>query len=108
MMVDAAFEAFEDAGVSPQDIQAAWVGATPSGTTGQALSHLLQLIYIPMTREDNARATAQDALCNACFAVAAGVYDIALALGFDNCKNPGFLHLRCGDSWPLAARVYQG
>jgi acetyl-CoA C-acetyltransferase len=72
MMVDAAFEAFEDARVSPQDIQAAWVGTTPSGATGQALSHLLQLLYIPMTRADNARATAQEALCNACFALLPG------------------------------------
>ncbi|HEY7709003.1 MAG TPA: acetyl-CoA acetyltransferase, partial [Candidatus Entotheonella sp.] len=53
MIVDAAYEAFEDAGVSPQDIQAAWVGTTSSGSTGQSLSRPLKLQYIPITRVEN-------------------------------------------------------
>ncbi|GIX46875.1 MAG: hypothetical protein KatS3mg131_1086 [Candidatus Tectimicrobiota bacterium] len=73
----------------PQDIQAAWVGTTSSGTTGQSLSRPLKLQYIPITRVENACATAQDALRNACFAVAAGLYDIVLALGFEKLKDSG-------------------
>jgi acetyl-CoA C-acetyltransferase len=42
MIVDAVYEAFEDAGASLQDIQAAWVGTTASGTTGQSLSRPLK------------------------------------------------------------------
>ncbi len=89
MIVDAAYEAFEDAGVAPQDIQAAWVGTYSSGATGQVLSRPLKLQYIPITRVENACATAQDALRNACFAVAAGMYDVVLALGFEKLKDSG-------------------
>jgi acetyl-CoA C-acetyltransferase len=89
MIVDAAYEAFEEASIAPQDIQAAWVGTTSSGSTGQALSRPLKLQYIPITRVENACATAQDALRNACFAVAAGMYDVALALGFEKLKDSG-------------------
>ena len=37
LMVEAAYEAYEDAGVTAQDIQAAWVGTVQSFRTGQAL-----------------------------------------------------------------------
>jgi Spy/CpxP family protein refolding chaperone len=42
MIVDAVYEAFEDAGASPQDIQAASVGTTSSGSMGQSLSRPLK------------------------------------------------------------------
>ena len=96
MIVDAAYEAFEDAGVAPQDIQAAWVGTHSSGATGQVLSRPLKLQYIPITRVENACATAQDALRNACFAVAAGMYDVVLALGFEKLKDSGLSGLPVG------------
>ncbi|MFA4837766.1 MAG: acetyl-CoA acetyltransferase, partial [Dehalococcoidia bacterium] len=31
MMIEATYEAYEDAGVEPKDIQAAWVGTTQAG-----------------------------------------------------------------------------
>src|SRR3989337_2057444 len=78
LMVEAAYEAYEDAGIDPKDIQAAWLGSAGSGTTGQPLAYALKLVGLPITRVENACATATDALRNACYAVAAGIYDIAL------------------------------
>ena len=90
LMVEAAYEAFEDAGIDPADVQAAWLGTVSSFRTGQPLAEALKLDYIPITRVENACATATDALRNACYAVAAGVYDIVLALGVEKLKDSGF------------------
>ena len=90
LMVEAAYEAFEDAGINPADVQAAWLGTVSSFRTGQPLAEALKLDYIPVTRVENACATATDALRNACYAVAAGVYDIVLALGVEKLKDSGF------------------
>ncbi|MDY6844124.1 MAG: acetyl-CoA acetyltransferase, partial [Thermodesulfobacteriota bacterium] len=90
MIVDAAYEAFEDAGIEPKDVQAGWVGTTSSGSTGQCLTEPLKLQYVPVTRVENACATGSDAFRNACYAVAAGVYDIVLALGFEKLKDSGW------------------
>ncbi|MBI4216777.1 MAG: acetyl-CoA acetyltransferase [Chloroflexi bacterium] len=88
LIVEAAYEAFEDAGVEPKDIQAAWVGTLHS-QTGISLSGPLKLQYIPVTRVENMCATGSDAFRNACLAVASGVYDIVLALGFEKLKDAG-------------------
>ena len=76
------------------DIQAAWLGTKTSSVvvfrTGQPLADALKLDYIPITRVENACATATDAFRNACYAVAAGVYDIVLALGVEKLKDSGF------------------
>ena len=90
LMVEAAYEAFEDAGIDPADVQAAWLGTVSSFRTGQPLAEALKLDYIPITRVENACATATDALRNACYAVAAGVYDIVLAMGVEKLKDSGF------------------
>ena len=79
MIVDAAYEAYEDAGIDPKDIQAAWFGTWVSGQTGQTLATPLNLGYIPITRVENLCATGSDAFRNACYAVAAGIYDVVLA-----------------------------
>ena len=90
LMVEAAYEAFEDAGIDPADVQAAWLGTVSSFRTGQPLAEALKLDYIPITRVENACATATDALRNACYAVAAGIYDIVLAMGVEKLKDSGF------------------
>ncbi|MFC1963155.1 acetyl-CoA acetyltransferase [Chloroflexota bacterium] len=90
MIVDAAHEAFEDAGIDRNDVQAAWVGTLYSGQDGRCLAEPLQLQYIPVTRVENACASGSDALRNACYAVAAGAYDIVLALGFEKLKDSGY------------------
>lgn len=89
MIVDAAYEAYADAGIEPKDVEAAWVGAT-EGMTGMTLTAPLRMQYKPVTRVENACATASDAFRNACYAVAAGVYDIVLALGIEKLKDSGF------------------
>jgi len=89
LIVDAAYEAYEDAGVEPKDIQAAWFGTYFSGYTGQILSKALGLKYIPVTRVENMCATASDAFRNACYAVACGSYDIVLVVGAEKLKDFG-------------------
>jgi len=96
LLVDAAYQAFEDAGIEPGDVQAAWVGTQDSGNTGMTLSVPLRLPYIPITRVENACATASDAFRNACYAVAAGIYDIVLAIGVDKFKDSGISGLSDG------------
>lgn len=94
LMVDAAYEAYEDAGIEPKDIDAAWVGnwQEVSGMAGLGLSGL-RLQYKPITRVENMCATGTDALRNACYAVASGVCDIALAVGAEKLKDMGFAGL---------------
>jgi len=89
LLVEAAYEAFEDAGIGPEEVQAAWLGTTSSGTTGMTLSEPLRLQYIPVTRVENACATASDAFRNGCYAVAAGIYDIVLCIGVEKLKDTG-------------------
>ncbi len=88
MIVDAAYEAYEDAGIEPKDVQASWVG-TCWGMTAAMLSVALKIQYKPVTRVENACATGAEALRNACYAVASGAYDIALALGYEKLKDQG-------------------
>ena len=98
LMVEAAYEAYEDAGITSQDIQAAWVGTVQSFRTGQALAQALKLDYVPITRVENACATATDAFRNASYAVAAGIYDIAIAVGVEKLKDSGFSGLAVPES----------
>jgi len=90
LIVDAAYEAFEDAGIEPGQVEAAWVGTLTSGISGLALSRPLKLQYIPVTRVENMCATGQDALRNATFAVASGAYDVVLVVGFEKLKDSGY------------------
>ena len=101
MIVEAAYEAYEDAGIEPKDVQAAWVGVT-GGMTGMALTAPLKMQYKPVTRVENACATASDAFRNACYAVASGVCDIALALGFEKLKDSGFSGLAMSGGSPTS------
>jgi len=87
LMVDACYEAFEDAGIEPKDIQAAWYGSRESGFTGSHLANALKLEYIPITRVENFCAGGTDTFRNACYGVASGVYDIALACGVEKLKD---------------------
>ncbi len=88
LLVEAAYEAFEDAGIQPKDIQAAWLGTVFSGITAITLSPL-GLQYIPMTRVENMCATGTEAVRAATYAVAAGACDIALAIGVEKLKDSG-------------------
>jgi acetyl-CoA C-acetyltransferase len=88
LIVEAAYEAFEDAGIGPKDVQAAWIGTVQSGFSSITLSPL-GLQYIPMTRVENMCATGTEAFRAATYAVLAGVCDIALAIGVEKLKDAG-------------------
>lgn len=87
LMVESCYEAFEDAGIEPKDIQAAWFASLFSGFTGARLANALKLEYIPITRVENFCSGGLHALSNACYGVAAGVCDIALACGVEKLKD---------------------
>jgi len=93
LLVEACYEAYEDAGIDAKDIEAAWLGTVGTFSTGQPLARALKLNYIPITRVENACATATDAFRNASYAVAAGIYDIVLAAGVEKQKDSGFTGL---------------
>jgi acetyl-CoA C-acetyltransferase len=93
LIIEAALEAYQDAGIEQKDIQAAWVGTMFSGDTGRVLAEPLKLDYIPVTRVENMCATGSDALRNASYAVAAGIYDLVLVLGFEKLKDTGWAGL---------------
>ncbi|RLB29467.1 MAG: acetyl-CoA acetyltransferase, partial [Deltaproteobacteria bacterium] len=99
MIIEAVYEAYEDAGIEPVDIQAVWVGSYWSNlpAPSQPLATLLKLDYRPVTRLENMCATASDALRNAAYGVASGVYDIALAIGFEKLKDSGYSGLPTDD-----------
>jgi acetyl-CoA C-acetyltransferase len=99
MIIDAAYEAFEDAGIEPKDVQAAWLGSfwSNSPAPGQPLATTLKLDYKPVTRLENMCATASDAFRNAAYAVAAGACDIALAIGVEKQKDSGISGLATDD-----------
>jgi acetyl-CoA C-acetyltransferase len=88
LLVEAAYEALEDAGMEHKDIQAAWIGTVFSGLSAITLSPL-GLQYIPMTRVENMCATGSEALRGACYAVMAGACDVALAIGVEKLKDSG-------------------
>jgi acetyl-CoA C-acetyltransferase len=90
LITEATFEACEDAGVELKDIEAAWLGTVFSGHTALSLSTPLKLQYIPVTRVENMCATGTEALRAAAYAVAAGVCDIALAVGVEKLKDTGW------------------
>lgn len=83
--------ALEDAGLDYGLVQQAYVGYVyGDSTSGQAALYGLGLTGIPMVNVNNNCATGSSALFLARQAVAAGVVDCALALGFEQ-MNPGAL-----------------
>ncbi|MEW9677200.1 acetyl-CoA acetyltransferase [Lentibacillus sp. L22] len=90
LLVEAAYDAFEDAGIEPTDIDAAWLGTMNSGYAGFTLAGPLKTNYVPVTRVENLCATGSEAFRNACYAVASGVFDVVLAIGVEKLKDSGF------------------
>lgn len=96
MIIEAAYEAYEDAGIGPEDIQAAWVGTLRTGEAGTTIAEPLKLSDIPVTRVENWCSTGHEALRNAAFGIASGMYDVVLAIGFEKLKDTGFGGLGVG------------
>ncbi|MBE0481727.1 MAG: acetyl-CoA acetyltransferase, partial [Dehalococcoidia bacterium] len=85
LIIEAAYEAYEDAGIGPEDVEAAWFSTDHSKEVlspgGNMLSSPLKLRNIPVTRVENACASGHEAIRNAAFGIASGMYDVVLALG---------------------------
>jgi acetyl-CoA C-acetyltransferase len=94
LMLEAFNEALADAGVGLKQIEAAWFGVCLEennvGKTAGPLAQALRLPRIAATRVENACATGTEALRGAAYAVAAGAYDIVLALGVEKLKDTGY------------------
>ncbi len=91
LAVEAFEEALQDAGIKREDIQAAWLGTFfpgfGGGMSGSSLADALKIYGKPITRVENFCATGMEAFRNAVFSVAAGIYDIVLALGVEKLKD---------------------
>lgn len=90
LLVESSQAAMKSAGVTRDDIDAYWLGTMGSGTSGLTLSRALRLDNKPVTRLENYCATGSEALRNACYAVASGAYDVAMAIGVEKLKDSGF------------------
>ncbi len=94
LILDCFLEALEDSGIEKKDIDAAWMGCsvdeTSLGKSAIVLNSTLKMPYTPVTRTENYCATGTEAFRGACYAVASGAYDIALALGVEKLKDTGF------------------
>lgn len=102
LMVEAYTESLEDAGIEPDDIEAAWLGTCLDtvnvGRSALPMSTTLRLPLIPVTRTENFCATGTEAFRGAVYAVASGAYDICLALGVEKLKDTGYGGLPEGGS----------
>jgi acetyl-CoA C-acetyltransferase len=90
LLIDAAYEAYASAGIEPDAVDAYWLGTMGSGISGLTLSEPLKIGYKPVTRVENMCATGSEALRQACYAVASGAYDIAMAIGVEKLKDSGY------------------
>ncbi len=91
LLVEAVYEALDDAGLTPDDVDAGWVGVMYNftGFSGATMTEPLKLFGKPVTRVENFCASGMDAFRNACFAVAAGVYDVVVACGVEKLLDQG-------------------
>jgi acetyl-CoA C-acetyltransferase len=90
LLIDAAGDAIASAGIKLDDIDAFWLGTMGSGISGLTLSRPLKIDYKPVTRLENMCATGSEAFRNACYAVASGAIDLAMAIGVEKLKDGGF------------------
>jgi len=86
----AANDCLADAGMAIGDVDAFWFGTMGSTYSGLGLSRALRIVGKPVTRVENMCATGSEALRNACYAVASGAYDSAMAIGAEKLKDSGF------------------
>jgi len=99
LAIESAYEAYEDAGIGPEEIQACWVGQASApliGVGGATIADALKLQGIPIVRNENWCTTAHIALIEACMAVASGMYDTVMAIGVEKLKDTGYPGLGTG------------
>ncbi len=100
LAIEAYKECLEDAGIAQKEIQACYMGSCYDevgiGKSAVHLANALKLPHVPVTRLENYCATATEALRAASYAVAAGAYDMVLAIGTEKLKDTGFPGLPTG------------
>ena len=87
LIIDATCEALEDAGLELKDIQAVWTSTQHEMGGASIVSDALKLYNIPISRCENFCSSGLDAFRNACFSVAAGMYDRVLVVGYEKVKD---------------------
>jgi len=93
LVVEAAFEAYQEAGVTGDEIEAAWLGTyLPlgwgfDGTGGPSLAEALNLYPKPVSRVSNYCTTGMEAVRMAAMAVASGMHDVVLAVGAEKMRE---------------------
>ncbi len=94
LMVEAFNEAMSDAGITPDQLDAAWFSThmddVGTGRGGTPMAIALRLPNIGVTRVENFCAGGSEAIRAAVYAVASGACDIALALGVEKLKDAGY------------------
>ena len=87
---EAVTQALADAGISKDDLEAAWVGNAAAGLVtgqesirGQVILRSIGLGKLPVVNVENACASASTALNQAAAMVTGGLYDVVLALGVE-------------------------
>mgnify|MGYP004653486809 CR=1 FL=1 len=97
LIIEAAYEAYEDAKVGPQDIQAVFYGnGFANGVSGTLVADALKLKGVPVVRNENYCTSGHMALIQACMAVASGAYDVVMAMGAEKLKDTGYAGLGAG------------
>ena len=90
MLIDSSSAALKSAGIALDDVDAFWLGTMGSGLSGLTLSRPLKIDHKPVTHVENFCATGSEAFRNACYAVASGAYDVAMAIGVEKLKDSGY------------------
>ncbi|HZJ27725.1 MAG TPA: acetyl-CoA acetyltransferase [Acidimicrobiia bacterium] len=93
LIIEAATQTYEHAGIDRDDVDAYWFGTAQSGMSGITLARPLGLQDKPVTRVENFCATGSEALRQAAYAVASGAYDVAMAVGAEKVKDSGYAGL---------------
>jgi len=94
LMVESYLECIEDAGIEPNQIEAAWLSTCMDevnvGKSALSASIALRLPNISVTRVENFCASGTEAFRGAVYAVASGACDIAMAIGVEKLKDTGY------------------
>ena len=90
LIIEAATEALDDAGMGLNDVEAVWASTLRSGLSGSLVADSLKLRGVPVTRVENHCASGHEAVRNAAYGVASGMYDRVLAIGYEKLKDSGF------------------
>lgn len=107
LMIESTTEAYADAGIGPEDIEAVFYGNGFNNNTGAtAVADTLKLSGIPIVRNENFCTSGHIALFQAIEAVASGRHRIVMALGAEKLKDTGYpgLGVGRGDSPVMEAR----